>query len=93
MQEQHYTAGGYTHSYERNGYEWDVGVHYIGDIGLLGAGVEDGDDLVLAEDAAVVDRRPLTAGGAASRNRSWNSARSASASRASPSRSWLWPLT
>jgi all-trans-retinol 13,14-reductase len=31
--EQHYTAGGCTHSYERNGYEWDVGVHYIGDMG------------------------------------------------------------
>jgi all-trans-retinol 13,14-reductase len=29
--EQHYTAGGFTHSYERNGYEWDVGVHYIGE--------------------------------------------------------------
>ena len=31
--EQHYTAGGATHSYDRNGYEWDVGVHYIGDMG------------------------------------------------------------
>lgn len=31
--EQHYTAGGYTHSYSRNGYEWDVGVHYIGEMG------------------------------------------------------------
>jgi len=31
--EQHYTAGGNTHSYERAGYEWDVGVHYIGDMG------------------------------------------------------------
>ena len=31
--EQHYTAGGFTHSFERNGYEWDVGVHYIGDVG------------------------------------------------------------
>jgi len=31
--EQHYTAGGATHSYERAGYEWDVGVHYIGDMG------------------------------------------------------------
>jgi len=30
--EQHYTAGGYTHAYERNGYEWDVGVHYIGEV-------------------------------------------------------------
>ena len=33
--EQHYTAGGYTHSFERNGYEWDVGVHYIGDVGAM----------------------------------------------------------
>ncbi|PTQ91185.1 phytoene desaturase family protein [Agitococcus lubricus] len=32
--EQHYTAGGFTHSYCRNGYEWDVGVHYIGDVGV-----------------------------------------------------------
>jgi len=31
--EQHYTAGGYTHSFERCGYEWDPGVHYIGDVG------------------------------------------------------------
>ncbi len=30
--EQHYTAGGYTHAYERNGFEWDVGVHYIGEV-------------------------------------------------------------
>jgi all-trans-retinol 13,14-reductase len=32
--EQHYTAGGYTHSFDRAGYEWDVGVHYIGDVGV-----------------------------------------------------------
>lgn len=31
--EQHYTAGGFTHSYESKGYEWDVGVHYIGEMG------------------------------------------------------------
>ena len=31
--EQHYTAGGNTHSYERAGYDWDVGVHYLGDLG------------------------------------------------------------
>ena len=31
--EQHYTAGGFTHAYDSNGYEWDVGVHYIGDMG------------------------------------------------------------
>jgi len=29
---QHYTAGGYTHAYERAGYEWDVGVHYVGEV-------------------------------------------------------------
>ncbi|MCC6589850.1 MAG: NAD(P)/FAD-dependent oxidoreductase [Bryobacterales bacterium] len=31
--ERHYTAGGYTHSFRRPGYEWDVGVHYIGQVG------------------------------------------------------------
>ena len=36
--EQHYTAGGFTHAYERNGYEWDVGVHYIGGMGGPTAG-------------------------------------------------------
>src|SRR5271155_5144831 len=30
--ERHYTAGGYTHSFNRPGYAWDVGVHYIGDL-------------------------------------------------------------
>src|SRR5579862_3605165 len=30
--ERHYTAGGYTHSFTRPGYAWDVGVHYIGDL-------------------------------------------------------------
>jgi len=28
--ERHYTAGGYTHVFHRPGYEWDVGLHYIG---------------------------------------------------------------
>lgn len=30
--ERHYTAGGYTHTFRRPGYDWDVGVHYIGDM-------------------------------------------------------------
>lgn len=30
--ERHYTVGGYTHVFHRPGYEWDVGVHYIGDV-------------------------------------------------------------
>ncbi|MEM7581760.1 MAG: NAD(P)/FAD-dependent oxidoreductase [Acidobacteriota bacterium] len=28
--EKHYAAGGFTHVFKRKGYEWDVGVHYIG---------------------------------------------------------------
>jgi all-trans-retinol 13,14-reductase len=28
--EAHYTAGGYSHTYKRKGYEWDVGIHYVG---------------------------------------------------------------
>lgn len=30
--ERHYTAGGFTHTFHRPGYEWDVGVHYVGDV-------------------------------------------------------------
>ncbi len=35
--ERHYTAGGLTHSFTRLGYEWDVGVHYVGEVGPGGA--------------------------------------------------------
>ena len=28
--ERHYTVGGFTHTFHRPGYEWDVGLHYIG---------------------------------------------------------------
>jgi all-trans-retinol 13,14-reductase len=30
--ERHYTPGGYTHVFHRPGYEWDVGVHYVGGV-------------------------------------------------------------
>jgi all-trans-retinol 13,14-reductase len=30
--ERHYTPGGFTHVFRRPGYEWDVGVHYIGQV-------------------------------------------------------------
>ena len=30
--EQHYTAGGFTHIFKRKNYEWDVGIHYIGEV-------------------------------------------------------------
>ncbi len=31
--EQHHKAGGLTHTFERKGWEWDVGLHYVGDMG------------------------------------------------------------
>jgi all-trans-retinol 13,14-reductase len=30
--EKHYVAGGFTHTFTRKGYEWDVGLHYIGEV-------------------------------------------------------------
>lgn len=30
--ERHYEPGGFTHVFKRRGYEWDVGVHYVGDV-------------------------------------------------------------
>ncbi len=30
--ERHYAAGGFTHTFHRPGYEWDVGLHYIGQV-------------------------------------------------------------
>ncbi len=35
--ERHYRIGGYTHVFTRPGYEWDVGVHYVGSVGPRGA--------------------------------------------------------
>jgi phytoene dehydrogenase-like protein len=31
--EQHYVIGGFTHEFERQGFHWDVGLHYVGDMG------------------------------------------------------------
>lgn len=30
--EKHYVAGGFTHVFKRKDYEWDVGIHYVGDV-------------------------------------------------------------
>ncbi|MBI2426033.1 MAG: NAD(P)/FAD-dependent oxidoreductase [Candidatus Hydrogenedentes bacterium] len=30
--EKHYEAGGFSHTFRRKGFEWDVGVHYIGGV-------------------------------------------------------------
>ena len=30
--EKHFKVGGWTHTFRRNNYEWDVGIHYIGEV-------------------------------------------------------------
>ncbi len=30
--ERHYTPGGFTHMFKRKDYEWDVGIHYLGEV-------------------------------------------------------------
>lgn len=30
--EKHFKVGGWTHTFKRKNYEWDVGIHYIGDV-------------------------------------------------------------
>ena len=44
--ERHYTAGGYTHVFYRPGYEWDVGLHYIGQVQDESSVVRKAFDLV-----------------------------------------------
>jgi len=33
----HTTPGGFTHAFTRNDYEWDVGLHYVGDMDRKGS--------------------------------------------------------
>ncbi|MCC6849472.1 MAG: NAD(P)/FAD-dependent oxidoreductase [Deltaproteobacteria bacterium] len=59
--ERHYAIGGYTHVFRRPGYEWDVGVHYIGDTapgGLMRALFDDLTDgqLEWEDMGAIVER-------------------------------------
>jgi all-trans-retinol 13,14-reductase len=35
--ERHYTAGGLTHVFHRPGFEWDVGMHYVGQVHHAGS--------------------------------------------------------
>lgn len=34
--ERHYIIGGYTHYFQRKGYTWDVGLHYVGQVHIKG---------------------------------------------------------
>tara|TARA_B110000438_G_C15803656_1_gene646307 strand:+ start:256 stop:1839 length:1584 start_codon:yes stop_codon:yes gene_type:complete len=44
--EKHFKAGGWTHTFKRNRYEWDVGIHYIGDVHKLHSPVRKLFDLI-----------------------------------------------
>lgn len=46
--ERHYEAGGFTHTFSRPGYEWDVGLHYIGQMGDSRSNVRRAFDHVTA---------------------------------------------
>ena len=80
--ERHYTAGGFTHTFHRPGYEWDVGVHYVGDVHRPGSllrrafdHLTDGElawaDMGAVYDTIVIggDRYELVAGRRAFRER------------------------
>ena len=59
--ERHYAIGGFTHTFHRPGYEWDVGVHYLGDLqpgGLLRSVFDEVSDAKLewADMGPVYDR-------------------------------------
>jgi all-trans-retinol 13,14-reductase len=73
--ERHYTAGGFTHTFTRPGFEWDVGIHYIGEVNRPGSALRrifdhltDGElgweDLGEVYDTIVIgaDRYPIPRG-------------------------------
>jgi all-trans-retinol 13,14-reductase len=39
--ERHYEPGGFTHTFKRRDYEWDVGVHYIGQVHQKGSTLDN----------------------------------------------------
>ena len=40
--EQHYVPGGFTHAFPRKGYNWDVGVHVVGEVARCSQGAARG---------------------------------------------------
>ncbi len=48
--EQHYTIGGCSHAFTRKGYEWDVGLHYVGDVASKSSVFRQIMDYVTAEE-------------------------------------------
>ncbi len=62
MLEQHYTPGGFTHVFKRKRFEWDVGIHYIGEVHNPSSGLRrifdalSGGQLEWADMGEVYDR-------------------------------------
>jgi len=44
--EKHFKIGGWTHTFQRNNYEWDVGIHYIGQVNKTDSVVRKLFDLI-----------------------------------------------
>lgn len=44
--EKHYVLGGFTHVFKRNEFEWDVGVHYVGEVHKLDSPIRRAFDYV-----------------------------------------------
>ncbi len=57
--ERHYTAGGFTHTFRRPGYEWDVGVHYIGEVNREGSGLRRAFDFLSDGELRWADMGPV----------------------------------
>jgi all-trans-retinol 13,14-reductase len=53
--ERHYTAGGFTHVFKRPGYEWDVGIHYVGEMGKKSSFSRKLSDYITDEQLAWAD--------------------------------------
>ena len=53
--ERHYTAGGFTHVFRRKQFEWDIGLHYIGDVQRKGSMLRQLFDHITEERLAWAD--------------------------------------
>ena len=67
--ERHYEVGGFTHTFHRPGYEWDVGLHYIGQMQDTSSAVRRAFDHV-TEDIRSIMSPDWSAFGKDSNNRS-----------------------
>ena len=58
--ERHYIAGGFTHVFKRKGFEWDVGIHYIGEVQREGAIIKNLFDYIVGSNKEITNSKDLT---------------------------------